>query len=144
MLVVLCKEEEGRQGQRSEKEADHARGWHGVGLGGKGTGQMSKVSWLYMLSIDPTRGATPAQDVPARHDNDILSDTGHLLNGQVAHAAECGLKDIEKTLSARWERIRVRRSLTLWKAVYTDRQSCHHPVMGVLSAEMHRLVYLHH
>lgn len=55
---------------------------------------MSKVSWLYMLSLsmDPTRGATPAQAMPARHNDDILSDTGHLLDGQVAHAAECGLK----------------------------------------------------
>lgn len=63
MLAVLYKEEEGKEGQRSHKEADHSRGWHGVGLGGKGTEQMLKVSWLYMLSLpmDPTRDATPAR-----------------------------------------------------------------------------------
>lgn len=88
------KEEDGKQGQRSEKEADHSRGWQGVGLGGQGTGQMSGVPWLYELSLSmgPTRGATPAQDMPACHNDDILSDAGHLLDGQVAHSAECGLE----------------------------------------------------
>lgn len=59
---------------------------------------MSKGSWLYMLSLsmDPTRGATPAQDMPACHNDDILSDAGHLLDGQIAHAAECGIIGLEE------------------------------------------------
>lgn len=95
MPVVLSTEKEkGKQGQRSEKEAAHSRGWHGVGRGGKGH-RPDVVSPLALHAVsvnDPTRGATPAQDVPARHNDDILSNAGHLLDGQVAHAAECGLK----------------------------------------------------
>lgn len=38
MLAVLPRQEEGKQGQRSEKEAEHSRSGHGVGLGEKGLG----------------------------------------------------------------------------------------------------------
>lgn len=131
------KEEEEKQGQRSEKEADHSGGWQGVGLGGQGTGQMSGVPWLYELSLSmgPTRGATPAQDMPARHNDDILSDAGHLLDGQVAHSAECGL---EKTWRRPYQSCSVGEDLTQEEPDCVE-GSCppaSYPVTGVTSADM--------
>lgn len=41
-----------------------------------------------------------AQDSPAGHDDDVLCDAGHLLDGQVAHPTEGGLgRRGEKPLS---------------------------------------------
>lgn len=98
------------------------------------------------------RSHPQTQDLPAGHNDDILCNARHLLDGQVAHPTEGGLgKKWEKPCDPQTSMRAMDRKKNYRKHTgspltgeVTFPWSSHHPITAVPSQEKLRMGHLHH